>query len=151
MKRIIATLALAAAALTASACSTDTTSAPESTTTTQAAANYTYSPPSRPATQPPVAPESTSTSPAAARNKPAGYISEATWTDGEWPFTVAEGTLMCAAPSRVTFTANRTMYAVNGAAKKAGGFDDIAAIWKSSPNGLKADLTPVIDAGLALC
>ena len=28
-------------------------------------------------------------------NRPRGYISQATWTDGPWPFTVPDGTLMC--------------------------------------------------------
>lgn len=48
---------------------------------------------------------------------PRGYIYEGTWTGGEWPFTVSEETLMCAPPSLVTFTANRKMYWVNGAAQ----------------------------------
>ena len=62
---------------------------------------------------PPVAPTTTE---APTPNRPGGYVSETTWTDGPWPFTVPEGTPMCAS-NRLTFTANRTMYAVNGQPK----------------------------------
>lgn len=89
----------------------------------------------------------TTTAPA---NRPRGYISEATWTASEWPFSVTEGIVQCAS-NRVTFAANRVMYAVNGAAGAAG-LDDIAPIWKeSSTPGLKIDLGPVIEYGLSLC
>lgn len=120
------------------------------TTTSKAAATSTVRPTTETVTaasQPPaVAPQ-----PAVPTlNKPRGYISEATWA-GEWPFTVPEGTLMCAAPSRVTFTANRTMYALNGPAKQAKSFEDINDIWKSSGPGLKVNLGPAIDEGLTLC
>jgi hypothetical protein len=53
-------------------------------------------------------------------NRPRGYISQATWTDGLWPFTVPDGTLMCGVGKRVTFgycpAHMRDMFAVNGAA-----------------------------------
>lgn len=68
------------------------------------------------------------------RNRPAGYVSEETWTDGPWPFTVSEGTLMCAPYGvggklqSVTFVANRTMYAVNGTAKGTHQFEEIEQI-----------------------
>ena len=89
---------------------------------------------------------------AAAPNRPAGYVSESTWSDGPWPFTVPDGTLMCTS-QRVTFTANRTMYALNGAAKSTGQFAPIDAIWKDDPShpGLKINLGPMIQKGLSLC
>jgi hypothetical protein len=86
-----------------------------------------------------------------ARNQPAGSVSESTWT-GDWPFTVPQGVLMCAAPDRVTFSADGTMYAVNGSAKSTGQFEDLAAIWKDSDfPGVKVDIGPMIQQGLALC
>src|SRR5207249_970254 len=60
--------------------------------------------------------------------QPAGFVSQATWTDGQWPFTVSEGVLMCDAPHRVTFTANGARYALNGAAKSTGQFQDVNPI-----------------------
>lgn len=63
-----------------------------------------------------------------ATSVPAGYVSEATWP-GEWPFIVPDGVLNCAQLQRVTFTSNRTIYALNGSATAAGGFDDVAPIW----------------------
>lgn len=106
------------------------------------------------------APITSTTAPAAApattaeptaRNVPAGLVSESTWT-GDWPFTVPEGSLMCGQPNRVTFTADGTIYALNGAAKSAGSFDDVAAIWKDSDfPGVKVDIGPMIQRGLELC
>ncbi len=59
---------------------------------------------------------------------------------------------MCAAPDRVTFSADGTMYAVNGSAKSTGQFEDLAAIWKDSDfPGVKVDIGPMIQQGLALC
>lgn len=42
----------------------------------------------------------------------------------------------------VAFTANRTMYALNGAAKNTGQFEPIDAIWRNVPShsGIKVDL-----------
>ncbi|WP_072803470.1 DUF2511 domain-containing protein [Rhodococcoides yunnanense] len=88
---------------------------------------------------------------ATAANVPAGFVSETGWT-GEWPFTVSEGVLMCARPQRVTFTSGRTIYALNGSATTAGGFEDVASIWKdSSFPGVKVDIGPMIERGLGLC
>ena len=69
-------------------------------------------------------------------NRPRGYISQATWTDGLWPFTVPDGTLMCGVGKRVTFIATppggkRDMFAVNGAAKPF--FASIDPIWRDDP------------------
>ncbi|WP_042939083.1 DUF2511 domain-containing protein [Rhodococcus sp. AW25M09] len=100
-------------------------------------------------TAPAVAPSTTAEP--TARNQPAGSVSESTWT-GDWPFTATEGVLMCAAPDRVTFTTDRTMYALNGPAKSAGAFEDVTPIWKDSDfPGVKVDLGPMIDKGLTLC
>ncbi|MCV7286122.1 DUF2511 domain-containing protein [Mycolicibacterium wolinskyi] len=92
-------------------------------------------------------------------NRPAGYISEDTWTDGPWPFTVSDGTLMCAPygvggnQQSVTFVTNRTMYAINGTAKSTRQFEAIEAIWKDNPEipGTKLDIGPVLEMGLSLC
>jgi hypothetical protein len=81
-----------------------------------------------------------------------------------WPLTVSSGVLRCEVPALVTFTTeDETTYAVNGA---AGGFaedrgwvDDISPIWKEDPRsrldpaltGLKVNIGPLIDDGLALC
>lgn len=59
---------------------------------------------------------------------------------------------MCGQPNRVTFTADGTIYALNGAAKSAGAFDDVAAIWKESDfPGVRVDIGPMIQRGLELC
>jgi hypothetical protein len=96
--------------------------------------------------------ESTTT---AVTTTPPGYISEATWTDGEWPFTVPEGALMCTdlRLKHVTFTANGVTYAANGTARLAGMFADITAIMRDNPAipGTKVNMRPVVQRGLALC
>lgn len=79
-------------------------------------------------------------------------MSEATWTGGDWPFTVADGMLQCGAPDRVTFTSGGVIYALNGSAKSAGAFEDVAPIWKDSNfPGVKVNIGPMIDKGLTLC
>jgi hypothetical protein len=59
-------------------------------------------------------------------------ISRDEWQDGEnngrWPFTIAEGVLMCHAPDWVTFTANGTEYALSDDARWKGRFSDVAPI-----------------------
>lgn len=149
MKTTFALIA-AAVALTAAACGTsepDAPTAPRSTTPSTTTVDVTK--PVHAAATTPVATLTAADVPSR-RNLPAGYITRDTWP-GEWPFTVDEGTLMCGSPSQVSFTANRTMYALNGTAKQAGGLDDINEIWASSGPGLKVNLGPVIEAGLKLC
>lgn len=51
-------------------------------------------------------------------------ISEATWTDGPWPFIPAEGVLRCRYSYQVTFTANGVEYALNHQAIRSGLFED---------------------------
>ncbi|MFL0179204.1 DUF2511 domain-containing protein [Mycobacterium sp. SMC-15] len=92
-------------------------------------------------------------------NRPKGYVSEETWTDGPWPLTVSEATLMCArqgvggGQQSLTLAANRKMYAVNGTAKSTGQFEDIDEIWADDATypGLKVDIGPLITKGLSLC
>jgi hypothetical protein len=98
--------------------------------------------------------ESTTT---AVTTTPPGYISEATWTEGEWPFTVSEGVLLCtnagSLPWQVTFTANGVTYAANVTALLAHQYADMTVIMRDSPTipGTKINLRPVIQRGLALC
>lgn len=90
----------------------------------------------------------------------------------EWPFTVEEGILSCANDA-VTFRVDRTTYAVNGTATMTGKYKEIEQIWavdqamyeslaealkitvdevvKSSPSVYRLNISPIIDAGLALC
>ncbi|BBY35447.1 hypothetical protein BST33_03600 [Mycolicibacter minnesotensis] len=92
-------------------------------------------------------------------NRPRGYVSEETWTDGPWPLTVSEATLMCARQGvggghqSVTLAANRKMYAVNGTAKSTGQFEDIDEIWAEDASypGLKVNIGPLLAKGLSLC
>jgi Protein of unknown function (DUF2511) len=96
-----------------------------------------------------------------------GFVSEATWPDepypssGPWPFSVAEGILTCHAPHRVTFAADRVEYALNGAARSTGQFQDINAILRDAGpdyieiNGtrqaIKSSVGPMVVRGLDLC
>lgn len=101
-------------------------------------------------------PASTTSSSAGTSNRPAGLVERDTWTDGPWPFTVDYATLMCsggASGERLTVTANREMYALNGTAKSQTDLPDFDAIWRDHPNapGLKVDIGPMIDRGLVLC
>jgi len=69
----------------------------------------------------------------------------------DWPLTVAEGTLACEGAGAVTFTAEGTTYAVNGLAAGMDRWADIDPIWAPAPGGLKKNIGPLIDRGLALC
>lgn len=100
--------------------------------------------------------QSPPSTPAGGSNRPAGLVERSTWTDGQWPFTVDTATLMCSAGAdgqRVTVTANREMYALNGTAKSQTDLPDFDAIWRDNPNtpGVKVDIGPMLDRGLALC
>ena len=94
--------------------------------------------------------------PSGGSNRPAGLVERETWTDGPWPFTVDSATLFCtkgADGERVTVVANREMYALNGTAKSSKLYPPFDAIWRDDPNGagLKINIGPMIDRGLALC
>lgn len=89
----------------------------------------------------------------AAPAQPAGYVSRAMLGD-QWPLTVEDGTLACTGSGgsgAVTFTANGTMYALNGVARQQSTGADIAPIWAADGSGAKRDLGPLIEKGLALC
>ena len=73
---------------------------------------------------------------------------------GKWPLTVSDGVLACDGADgvgEVTLKApDGTVYAVNGSAGSAGA-KDIGPIWASAGAGLKKDISPLIQLGLALC
>lgn len=99
---------------------------------------------------------STTETPAPKPSGPAGLVESATWTDGAWPFAVDSATLNCskgADGERVTVTANREMYALNGTAKAANLWPDFDVIWRDDPAtpGLKVGIGPMIKRGLELC
>lgn len=87
---------------------------------------------------------------------PAGYITRAAFGD-VWPFTVDDGQLACNAQGHVTFTSAGVVYALNGTAKGAidngASYRVIDEVWRDDPSntGLKINLQPALDAGLALC
>lgn len=72
-----------------------------------------------------------------------------------WPFTVASGTLACDEPQLVTFTADGTTYALNGAAAGAaaarGWQPDWTAIVRRDSSGDGVSIAPLIEKGLTLC
>lgn len=101
-------------------------------------------------------PASTGTPGVDTSNSPAGLVERSTWSDGPWPFTVDTATLMCssgASGQRVTVTANREMYALNGTAKSQTDLPDFDAIWRDDPDtpGMKVDIDPMVARGLMLC
>lgn len=84
------------------------------------------------------------------------HIEAATWSDGPWPFTVAQGDLGCAYESRVqiqTFSVNGVTYALNPAAKDTQRYVPVDAIWRQDPNapGFKLNIAEVIDYARTLC
>lgn len=88
------------------------------------------------------------------QNQPApapGYVSRAMLGD-DWPLTVEEGQLRCIEQA-VTIVVDGTAYALNGVALQRDTSRDITPIWADNPTveGLKKDLGPLIERGLALC
>lgn len=86
-----------------------------------------------------------------------GKISKASFK-GEWPLTVKAGTLSCEGSGgvgKVWLQADDgTTYAINGLAvgeAKANGGHVVDEIWAEDKYGLRPDVSPIIDAGLALC
>jgi hypothetical protein len=84
------------------------------------------------------------------------HIEAATWTDGPWPFTVAQGDLACTAEGGMqmqTFTADGVTYALNSAAKGAGRYPPVDAIWRQDPNlsAAKVNIAEVLDYARSLC
>jgi hypothetical protein len=83
-------------------------------------------------------------------------IGAATWTDGPWPFTVAQGQLECKDEGHVqiqTFTANGVTYSLNRAAKDADRYPPVDSIWRQDPSlpGFKVDIAEVIEYASKLC
>jgi hypothetical protein len=68
-------------------------------------------------------------------------ISEAAWTNGEWPFTVPRGILGCTKLQSITFNVNGTLYGVNGTAIDHGN-QPVDPIWKTASLGPRVDLGP---------
>jgi hypothetical protein len=82
-----------------------------------------------------------------------GEMARADWDD-EWPLTVDSGTVRCEKGLHVLFEADGTTYAANGTAMtQRPELPRIQEIWADSPDmpGLKIDISPVLDTGLALC
>ena len=70
----------------------------------------------------------------------------------DWPLTVDSGTLQCEGAGAVTFTTeDGTTYAVNGLASGMDRWPEIDSIWADAPGGLKKNIGPLIQRGLALC
>ena len=68
----------------------------------------------------------------------------------EWPLTVESGLLRCQAGA-VTFETGGSVYAVNGLAMNNQQNLDIGPIWASGVNTPKKSMSPLVDAGTALC
>lgn len=79
----------------------------------------------------------------------------------KWPLTVPYVVAHCknlpvggATLHSVTIdTPDGTTYAANGTAKDHANYPSLEPIWANDPDvtGLKLDITPIVDAGLALC
>ena len=97
--------------------------------------------------------------PAAVADDP-GLVVSSDYGD-EWPLTVPYAVVHCeeiVAGGRVLQVASLTApdgttYAANGTAKDHGNFADIDPIWAPDPDvdGLKIDISPIIDAALERC
>ncbi|MGV9797325.1 DUF2511 domain-containing protein [Mycobacterium sp. NPDC003449] len=90
----------------------------------------------------------------ATAERPAGYVSRETWSDGPWPLTVDEAVLECQGDGLVTITAGESKYSLNAAANTQTGLPDYAdPIGLPDPNrsGFHIDGGPLIQRGLALC
>ena len=97
--------------------------------------------------------------------QPAGTsstVSAATWTDGPWPFTIAEGELTCIGPADApgVFIAfdNGDLYALNPAAidmaERVGALADLDPVWLNNEPGIvgaKVNVSPMILHALKLC
>ncbi|GAA5078694.1 hypothetical protein GCM10023336_70630 [Streptomyces similanensis] len=71
----------------------------------------------------------------------------------EWPFTVSAGVLRCEGGAVTFEPPGGPRYAVNGTAKDTG-YPEIKPIWADDEtlgNGLKVDISEVLDKGLSLC
>jgi Protein of unknown function (DUF2511) len=85
-----------------------------------------------------------------------GYISQLSWANGPWPFTVADGIVTCVLewPVQVhTFTSNSASYALNYAAQATGRYRPVDTIWRQDPSnpGFKISLASIVDYARVLC
>ncbi|MCY4602051.1 MAG: DUF2511 domain-containing protein [Acidobacteria bacterium] len=89
-------------------------------------------------------------------------VSAATWTDGQWPFTIERGELTCIGPaddpSVFIVTEKGDMFALNPAAirmaDRVGAIADLDPIWQWRDPELqnaKVNVSPMILYALALC
>ena len=112
--------------------------------------------------------------PAPAPSSHTAIVSAATWTDGEWPLTIEEGTLSCQGAGAIFITDRKgRVWPVNGMASAwRDRFDaqpDLAPIWREdeklmetfpeavrdtfrdSDSTLRINIGPLIKRGLSLC
>ncbi len=66
-----------------------------------------------------------------------------------WPFTVTSGTLRCHEGGKVTFTADRTEYAVNPSAEVE--YPRIDPLRRSADSVRQVDIRDAVERGLELC
>ena len=89
-------------------------------------------------------------------------VSAATWTEGQWPFTIERGELTCIGPaddpSVFIVTENGQMFALNPAAirtaDQVGAIADLDSIWQWRDPELqnaKVNVSPIILYALTLC
>lgn len=89
-------------------------------------------------------------------------VSAATWTDGQWPFTIEKGELTCIGPADdpgvFIVTDKGEMFALNPAAiqmaDQVGGKMDLDPIWRWSDPDLqttRVNVSPMIVYALELC
>lgn len=111
----------------------------------------------------------TSTAEATSSARPRSRVIRQRDFGDDWPFTVDGGVVTCRGHAVgvgvVRFITNGTVYSINGATKLTGSNDfppvdaamadsaDIKEIWAANPAipGLRMDLGPVLDRGLAMC
>lgn len=83
-----------------------------------------------------------------------GYLSQDRFGDA-WPLTVDDGRVECRPGRAVVFVVSGRIYAINGAARATGdgAYLPLEYIWRDDPHtpGAKVSISPVLDAGLALC
>ena len=95
------------------------------------------------------------------RGERSSTVSDATWTDGPWPFTIEGGELTCIGPAEdpgiFIVADNGDMFALNPAAilmaDQVGAIADLGPIWRNEPDilGAKVNVSPMILYGLTLC
>lgn len=84
---------------------------------------------------------------------PRGYIGHDTVGDA-WPLSVDSGTIVCDRNAILLRTADRRLYAVNGAAiaqATSKGWRDVHELAVDAGNGTIKSLQPLLDLGLTLC